>query len=160
MTLKNVLTALPMLALCGAAFDAAAVEKLSTVELAEHCSHYESDPEGTDAVFCVRYVQGFIDGAVATDERVTLNVSAEYENESSFTERPIRTRSPSRRIASFGSTVYAEFCLGEPVQLAEVVEHVVRDLENRKVLEEQLLARDAVYSVLRRDYPCETGDQK
>jgi len=56
-----------------------AVEALSATELAEHCIHYADDPEGEDAIFCTRYVQGFIDGAVATDERVTLNVVAEIE---------------------------------------------------------------------------------
>jgi len=137
-----------------------AVEPLSTPELAEHCAHYPEEPEGEDAIFCVRYVQGFIDGAVATDERVTLNVVAEYEKKETYSQRAIRIRSPSRRLSHFGSTVYAEFCLGAPVPLKEVVEHVVNDLMNRKVLDEQLLARDAVYAVLRRDYPCEMDDDE
>lgn len=143
--------------------DTVAVEALSTPELAEHCAHYPEEPEGEDAIFCVRYVQGFIDGAVATDERVTQNVAAEYENKESYSERVIRIRSPSRpssRLDRFGATVYAEFCLGAPVALKEVVEHVVHDLMNRKVLDEQLLARDAVYAVLRRDYPCEADDDE
>jgi hypothetical protein len=135
-----------------------AVEALSTAELAEHCMYYGDDPEGEDAIFCVRYVQGFIDGAVATDERVTLNVVAELEQGETFSERAIRTRSPSRSLSRYGATVYAEFCLGAPVPLKEVVEHVIDDLMNRKVLEDTLLARDAVYAVLRRDYPCETSD--
>jgi hypothetical protein len=108
----------------------------------------------------VRYVQGFIDGAVATDERVTLNVIAEIEKKETYAERVIRIRNPSRRLSRYGSTVYAEFCLGAPVPLKEVVEHVIDDLMNRKVLEETLLARDAVYAVLRRDYPCEADDDQ
>ena len=140
--------------------DVAAVEPLATKELAEHCAHYDEDPAGKDAIFCVRYVQGFIDGAVATDERVTLNVAAEYEKKETYSERAIRNRSPSRRLSHFGATVYAEFCLGAPVPLKEVVEHVIDDLMNRKVLEERLLARDAVYTVLRRDYACETDDDE
>ena len=138
----------------------AAVEPLSTKELAEHCVHYAENPKGEDAIFCVRYVQGFIDGAVATDDRVTLNVVAEIEKEETFTERAIRIRSPSKSLSRYGSTVYAEFCLGAPVPLKEVVEHVIDDLMNRKVLEERLLARDAVYTVLRRDYACETDDDE
>lgn len=135
--------------------DAAAVEPLSTTELAEHCLHYHDDPQGKDAIFCTRYVQGFIDGAVATDERVTLNVDAENQQDESLSERALRTRSPSWLLANYGATVYAEFCLGAPVPLKEVVEHVIDDLRQRKVLDESLLARDAVYAVLRRDYPCE-----
>ncbi len=133
---------------------AAAVEPLSTEELAEHCLHYHDDPHGKDAVFCARYVQGFIDGAVATDERVTLNVAAEIRRDESLTERAFRTRAPSRLLANYGATVYAEFCLGAPVPLKEVVEHVIEDLRQHQVIEAHLLARDAVYAVLRRDYPC------
>ena len=125
------------------------------------CVHYAEAPDGEDAIFCVRYIQGFIDGAVATDERVMINVTAEYENEETFSERAIRVRSPSRGgLSRYGPTAYAEFCLGEPVTLREVVEHVVNDLMNRKFLEETLLARDAVYAVLRRDYPCETANDE
>lgn len=136
---------------------AAAVEALSTKELAEHCIHYDEDPIGEDAIFCVRYVQGFIDGAVATDERVAINVVAEINEEETFSERAIRQRAPSKKASRYGATFYAEFCLGAPIALKEVVEHVIDDLRNRKVLEETLLARDAVYAVLRRDYPCETN---
>jgi Ssp1 endopeptidase immunity protein Rap1a len=139
---------------------AVAVEPLSTKELAEHCIHYAENPTGEDAIFCVRYVQGFIDGAVATDERVTLNVVAEIEKKETYAERSFRIRSPSRRLSRYGSTVYAEFCLGAPVPLRDVVEHVINDLMNRKVLEDTLLARDAVYAVLRRDYPCEADDDE
>ena len=138
---------------------ALAVESLSSKELAEHCMHYGSDSDGKDAIFCVRYIQGFIDGAVATDERVTRNVADEYERSNTLTERAMRTRLSDRRLQRFGSTVYAEFCLGAAVALKEVVEHVIDDLMNREVLEQQVLARDAVYAVLRRDYPCATDDE-
>ena len=140
--------------------DAAAVEPLSTPELAEHCAHYAEEPDGEDAIFCVRYVQGFIDGAVATDERVTLNVAAEFEKKETYSERAVRIRNPSRALVRYGATVYAEFCLGAPVPLKEVVEKVVLDLMNRKVLDEQLRAREVVYSVLRKEYPCETDDDE
>ncbi len=139
--------------------DAYAVESLSTPELAEHCVHYHEDPDGEDAIFCVRYVQGFIDGAVATDERVMLNVTAELDRKETYSERAMRTRL-NRNIRRFGSTVYADFCLGTPVALKEVVERVVHNLMNRKFLDEQLLARDAVYSTLRKEYPCETDDDE
>jgi len=146
--------------LLGHAGKAEAVEALSTAELAEHCRHYADDPEGKDATFCIRYVQGFIDGAVATDERVAMNIISEIEKDETYSERAIRIRTPSRSLSRFGPTVYAEFCLGAPVPLLEVVEHVIDDLMNRKVVEETLLARDAVYAVLRRDYPCAPEDDE
>ena len=153
-------TSLTVLALLLSIEKAVAVEPLSTKELAEHCVHYAENPTGEDAIFCVRYVQGFIDGAVATDERVALNVAGEYEKKETYSERAIRVRSPSRILSRYGATVYAEFCLGAPVPLKQVVEHVINDLMNRKVLEDNLLARDAVYAMLRRDYPCEVDNDE
>lgn len=159
--MKNHALLLPTIALVMllSAQNSSAVEALSTKELAEHCIHYEEDQDGADAIFCVRYVQGFIDGAVATDETVMTNVAAEFEKEETYAERALRTRSSSRkspRTADF----YAEFCLGENISLKEVVEHVVEDLMNREVVQDTLLARDAVYAVLKRDYPCEAEDVK
>lgn len=133
------------------------VEPLSTPELAEHCAFYHEDRDGKDAIFCVRYVQGFIDGAVATDARVLENIATEFDEDETFSERAIRSRIGSR-ISRRGPTVYADFCLGEPDSLEEVVEKVVEDLANRKVLDQDLLARDAVFSTLRREYPCSTDD--
>ncbi|MGB5448721.1 MAG: Rap1a/Tai family immunity protein [Woeseiaceae bacterium] len=129
------------------------VEPLSTPELAEHCAFYNEDRAGEDAIFCVRYIQGFIDGAVATDERVIQNISAELDQDETYMERAARTRLGSRALR-FGPTVYADFCLGEPVALEEVVEKVVNNLANRPFLDEQLLARDAVFYTLRTEYPC------
>jgi len=140
------------------ASDALAVEALSTEELISHCAVYEEDPEGEDGIFCVRYIQGFIDGAVVTDERVTYNVANEYDREETFTERAIRTRLGSR-IDRYGPSYYAEFCLGEPVPLAEVVRVVIADLSQIESLEGRELAREVVYETLRREYPCDTDDE-
>jgi len=137
---------------------AESVEPLSTPELAEHCAFYFEDREGKDAIFCVRYVQGFIDGAVATDARVLENIASEFDEDETFSERAIRSRIGSR-IDRRGPTVYADFCLGEPDSLVEVVEKVVDDLANRKVLDKDLLARDAVFSTLRREYPCSPASE-
>ncbi len=136
---------------------AEAVEALSTEELAEHCEIYLNEPDGEDGIFCVRYIQGFIDGAIATDERVTLNVADEFGSEEaeSFTERAIRTRL-GNRLQEFGSSYYAEFCLGEPVPLKEVVDLVVADVLDPLRTMNRPLARDVVYTTLRREYPCES----
>jgi len=127
-----------------------AVESLSTSELAEHCVFYEKEPQGVDAVFCVRYIQGFIDGAVATDERVVSNVLSDKEE--SFSERAMRTRLGKMKL--YGSTYYADFCLGEPIQLKEIAVKVITDLSNTEITSKQPLARDVVYQTLRTNYPC------
>ena len=136
---------------------AQSVEPLSTPELAGHCAFYYEDRDGKDAIFCIRYVQGFIDGAVATDARVLENIATEFDEDESFSERAIRTRIGSR-VNLRGPTVYADFCLGEADSLEAVVEKVINDLANRKVLDEDLLARDAVFSTLRREYPCDPDE--
>ena len=158
MTLRLSWCAIGVVTAVMAASDARAVEALSTEELISHCAVYEQDPDGEDGIFCVRYIQGFIDGAVATDERVTYNVANEYDRDETFTERAIRTRLGSR-IERYGPSYYAEFCLGEPVPLAEVVKVVIADLSQLKNLEGRELARDVVYSTLRRAYPCEVDDE-
>jgi hypothetical protein len=153
MTLKFPWYAIGVIAV-SAASDSLAVEALSTEELISHCEVYEQDPDGEDGIFCVRYIQGFIDGAVVTDERVTYNVADEYDREESFTERAIRTRLGSR-IDRYGPSYYAEFCLGEPVPLADVVRVVIVDLLALEDFAGHELARDVVYETLRREYPCE-----
>ena len=151
-----------VLLVCGlavlASSNANAVEALSTEELVSHCIYYEENPESVDGVFCVRYIQGFIDGAVATDERVTNNVADEYDRDESFSERAIRTRL-GRRVEDFG-TYYAEFCLGEPLPLKTVVDLIVADLGNTQRIENQPLARDFVYTTLRMQFPCEAPEEE
>lgn len=130
------------------------VEPLSTAELISHCRYYEEAPDGADGIFCVRYIQGFIDGAVATDERVTYNVAREFEDSaSSFRQRAVRTRL-GQRLERFGPSVYAEFCLGDPVPLAEVVRKVIADLEQLDDAADIPLAGNLVYRTLREQYPC------
>jgi hypothetical protein len=133
------------------------VEALSTEELVSHCDKYHDPNAAEDRTFCVRYIQGFIDGAVATDERVTNNVTREFQQDESFSERAARTRIGTR-LARYGASVYAEFCLGDPVPLEEVVERVVADLADGAVVASNPLARDAVYLSLRTHYPCVIED--
>lgn len=136
---------------------ASAVEPLQTSILAEHCSEYGMR-RSTAEDLCIRYVQGFIDGAVATDERVVRNLDREYKE--SFTERALRTRGrPSRDsdlVSQFGSTYYADFCLGSPVPLKDVVAMVAEHLNDptKKSVHAHSNARDLVYYVMRTEYPC------
>jgi len=142
-----------MTALLLAAPAALAVEALSTQELLSHCEKYHDEQAREDRVFCVRYIQGFIDGAVATDERVTRNIVGEYDKDESFSDRAARTRI-GKRLESYGASVYADFCLGDPVPLKEVVEHVVEDATDPKRVAANPLARELVYQTIREHYPC------
>ena len=130
-----------------------AVEPLTANELAQHCAVYPNQPESLDAQFCIRYIQGFIDGAVATDAQVMLNVEAEFERKETFSERAIRTRNISRDRHKRAAR-YAEFCIGDPIQLKEIVGTVVSTIQKRKKRAESILARAVVYGALRKNYPC------
>ena len=131
---------------------AVAYEVLTARELASHCMAIPKASDGTDGQYCIRYIQGFIDGAIATDARVMVNLESEFANET-FSERAIRLRAPDREIYR-RSARYAEFCLGDPVPLREVVDKIVTDLFERKYLEAEISARDLVYASLRKHYPC------
>ncbi len=131
---------------------ATAYEVLTAKELASHCKALPNTSDSADGQYCIRYIQGFVDGAVATDARVMMNLESELANET-FSERAIRLRSPDRKIYGRAAR-YAEFCLGDPVPLREVVDNVVNDLFMRKHLEPETSARDLVYASLRKHYPC------
>ncbi len=138
---------------------ASAVEPLQTAILAEHCPEYGKRQSAAEDL-CIRYIQGFIDGAVATDERVVRNLDREYKE--SFTERALRTRGRPPRdsdlVSRFGSTYYADFCLGSPVPLQDVVAKVAEHLNDptKKSVHANSNARDLVYYVMRTEYPCKS----
>lgn len=131
---------------------ASAIEPLTALQLDEVCADVGSKADGPEARLCVYYVKGFLDGAVATDGRVAENVASEIEEEESFTERAIRTR-VGNRLKKFGPSVYAEFCVGQPDPIADVVLHVIEELDRYDSLE-GVQAQTVVYDSLRRHYPC------
>ena len=131
-----------------------AVEALSAKELALHCKEYPEDSSSLDGEFCARYIQGFIDGAVATDARVMLNVEADLDRKETFSERATRIRSPSRE-EYLRAARYAEYCLGDPVPLKEVVNHIVNALDQMGDIDELTSAREVVYASLVENYPCQ-----
>ena len=98
------------------------------------------------------YVNGFLDGAVATDSRVAENVAEEIESSETFTQRAIRTRVVNR-MKTYGASVYAAFCVGQPVPIADVVSHGIEELARYDELE-GILVQSVVYASLRRHYPC------
>ncbi len=136
---------------------AKAVEELSAQELASHCALLNKDPEGVDGQYCIRYIQGFIDGAVATDARVMLNSESALKGSETFSERAKRTRAPSSYADRFRAASLAGFCLGEPLPLRDVVDVVVADLAKLPTdTVKNKAAMDVVYSSLQKHYPCQS----
>ena len=131
---------------------ASAIEPLSAAQLKDFCSKAAASYDDPESWLCIYYVKGFLDGAVATDARVAENVVAEIEEEESFAERAIRTRVGSR-LRDYGPSVYAEFCVGQPDPVAEVIQHVNEEMDRYDDLE-GVQAQKVVYASLRRHYPC------
>lgn len=131
---------------------ASAIEPLTATQLQEVCAETGSDSDDAGAQLCIYYVKGFLDGAVATDGRVAENVASEADAQESFSERAIRTR-VINRLTEFGPSVYAEFCVGQPDPIADVVMHVIEELDRHEDLE-GMQAQTIVYDSLRRHYPC------
>ncbi|MFT4941710.1 MAG: hypothetical protein ACI88A_004780 [Paraglaciecola sp.] len=131
-----------------------AVEVLSSQELASHCVLLKAEPEGVDGQYCIRYIQGFIDGAIATDARVMLNAENAVSGSETFAERAIRTRMPGRADRSRAAKL-AGFCLGDPVPLRDIVDVVVADLAaQQKSTAKNEPAMEVVYTSLLNNYPC------
>ncbi len=133
---------------------ALAIEPLTAIQLKEVCADAMPRADNPESRLCVFYVKGFLDGAVATDGRVAENVAAEIDEKETFAERAIRTRVISR-LRDFGPSVYAEFCVGQPDPISDVVLHVIDELDRYDDLE-GVQAQSVVYASLRRHYPCAT----
>ena len=129
-----------------------AIEPLDAEKLREVCGGAEANPESAETQLCIYYVKGFLDGAVATDGRVAENVASEMDDEETFTERAIRTR-VINRLRDYGPSVYAEFCVGQPDPIVDVMMHVIDELERHEDLTNKK-AQTIVDDALRRHYPC------
>ena len=138
-----------------AAANSSAIEPLTADELSQICADVDLSPENSESRPCATYVKGFLDGAVATDARVAENVASEYDDDETFSERAIRTRIIDR-MNRFGPSVYADFCVGQPDPIADVLQHVVEELKRYDDLS-GVYAQDVVYASLRRHYPCDEG---
>ncbi|MCH9694128.1 MAG: hypothetical protein K0U72_06425 [Gammaproteobacteria bacterium] len=150
--MKNLIIVVIAMTCLFAANRVIAIEPLTALQLKDACDDFREHGDSSAKSLCIYYVKGFLDGAVATDARVAENVVAEIEAEETFTDRAIRTRVGSR-LKDFGPSVYAEFCVGQPDPIAELVLHVIEELGRYESLE-KIQAQSVVYSSLRRHYPC------
>lgn len=130
------------------------IDTLTTEDLGKLCIRKDagSEPHSKE---CSTYIRGFVDGAVATDPRVALNVTRELAGEETFSERAFRTRL-GKRLERFGPSYLAEFCIPGPESLGSIKDHVEAELLSRRERGDMSgSARELVYQVLRQHYPCE-----
>jgi hypothetical protein len=152
---SHIIKLFAFIAFCSASLVASsgwAAKPLNAQELEDYCSQYQAAPMGTEGRVCIAYITGFLDGAIATDARVAENVMGEVDQPETFSERAMRTRIRSR-LHDYGPSVYAEFCVGEPVPVSDVVKFVVQEFGEHENLSD-MSAHAIVYASLRRHYPC------
>ena len=153
--MRTMIAGLAVVAFTIGAGNSRAIEPLTAEELNKICADVDLTAENSESRPCITYVKGFLDGAVATDGRVAENVASEFDDEETFTERAIRTRIIDR-MNRFGPSVYAEFCVGQPDPIVDVVQHVIEELKRYENLS-AVQAQAVVYASLLRHYPC--GDE-
>lgn len=126
-----------------------AVEELSAADLESYCAFFLEQEDGVDGQFCIRYIQGFIDDAVALEEPVLLKAEAEFERKETCGEGAARVRGVS---AADRAERYSGFCLSDPVSLRGVVTLFINNLRTTK-LAADAMARAVVHSSLRETIP-------
>jgi hypothetical protein len=124
-----------------------ALETMQARDLQAWCS---SD-EASKVTKCRSYITGFLDGAFATDPRVAQNILEELEQRESFSQRAARTRIGASQ-KRFGPSYYAGFCVPPEAP----VEDIQAKLIDKSASAEDANARDFLYAILQKHYPCET----
>ncbi|WP_199609474.1 Rap1a/Tai family immunity protein [Flocculibacter collagenilyticus] len=126
-----------------------AIEPLTQKELYGLCKNFQVDSESSESQQCIRYIKGFIDGAVAIDSGITSDPQA--DKRLTFSERAFKTRI-NNRLNRYAAPVSNDFCLGKPVPIKEVINKVAYNLLSKSDSDE--LALFVVYTTLRQEYPC------
>jgi len=129
---------------------AQALETLGRDELLSLC---RSESPGGVAV-CSGCINGFLDGAFATDPGVVDRVVSEIQTEESFSERAIRTRL-GNTLASFGPSYYAGFCIPADLSMDTIVEELLGAAQEEVDHTGEQSARDYLYGLLQARHPCE-----
>jgi hypothetical protein len=127
-----------------------ALETLSREELLALCRS-ESPAE---VAVCAGYINGFLDGAFATDPGVVDSVVREMETQESFSERAIRTRL-GNTLERFGPSYYAGFCIPADLPMDTIVEELLDAAQQDIDHAGQENARDYVYRLLQSRHPCQ-----
>lgn len=130
-----------------------ALNWMSGQKLVDSCSAYQQNSNDEKSMFCASYVQGFLEGAEATDAIVEKTIRAEYQEDlSSYEKRAMKTRLGERR-KRFGATSYAHYCIDPGVNIGQVINGVQQHLKAHPDIR-NLGARDILYAALISQFPC------
>ncbi len=131
-------------------------DPLSSKQLSELCKDYLAQPNSSLSLQCARYIKGFIDGAIAADTDLANSHIGSKKSISSFKERAIQNRIGNRVThLTLGDRELGEFCLGEPVTIADVIKTVATEIKADGYQNQSALK--AMQGMLKQKYPCEAS---
>lgn len=122
--------------------------------LVKSCSGYITSKVIPEDSVCFEYINGFIDGAIITDEAIIENITKERKEFSSFFNRAYKTRVGYTR-KERPATYYANFCLPEDQTRKMVIEELIHQIDS-EVINKQTF-RTTLYDTIKRVYPCDKG---
>ena len=109
----------------------------------------------TNQSVCSTYLQGFVDGAIATDPRVAENVAGDIEAMSEemndFMQSIVKSRIGDK-LKQYGPSYYANICIPGNSS-TDVLRTLVRDQKPSDEIPPRL-ARDWLYDLLLANFPC------
>ena len=130
---------------------APAMSSLSAERLQQYCSEYDKGktPQSEGEHACVVYLRGFVDGALAADERLAKPADPQHK---SWIDRARRTRLGLHRTTDC-LNAYNDYCLGDSVSMEDVIDRVVAQLQSQS-FQAGTTAQEAVHSILKQQFPC------
>ena len=131
-------------------------DPLTSQQLGTLCKDFLAQPSSSLSLQCARYIKGFIDGAIAADAELANGQAASERSISSFKERAIQNRIGNRVThLTLGDRISGEFCLGEPVTIADVIKTVATKINSDEYQNQTAL--NAMQRMLKKKYPCEAS---
>jgi uncharacterized membrane protein len=128
----------------GITVPAKAVETLLIDEMPSHCIHYVENSGSNVGFSSLRFVNNFIDGAVATDEHVI--------KEHFWIDLAVQT-DVGNRFNRYGSPFYAKFSLNAPVPLADMLYRLTTIIQNNPLKYSLISVRGLAYLTPSSHYP-------
>ena len=144
--------ALGFIVSAGVSTSAQALETMSRDELLAMCRSGSAE----QVAVCTGYINGFLDGAFATDPNVVESVVGEIGKEESFSERAIRTRL-GLSLERFGPSYYAGFCIPGDMPMDTILAELHEAAKQESNDTGRQNARDYLYRLLQAQHPC-TGE--
>ncbi|MEM5536829.1 Rap1a/Tai family immunity protein [Neptuniibacter pectenicola] len=124
----------------------AALLQMHEDELLNSCHLLHKDHASAEALACVTYISGFLDGALLTDKE-NANELKQAEK-SGFMERALRTRLGDRG----SDDSYLHFCVPSAKARADVIEQLAPYLSDRD--DDATALKKSIYNGLKAEFPC------